>query len=47
MPKKYTRENLNAALTAIRDDGATFGEASVKYGVPKTTLYNKYGLYFF
>jgi len=40
MTKKWTREQLNAALKAIREDGATIREASVQYGVPNRTLFN-------
>jgi hypothetical protein len=38
---KYTPEAMRQALKEIKDKSMTMNEASVKYGVPKTTLFDR------
>lgn len=38
---KYTVETIRQALKEVKDKTMTLNEASVKYGVPKTTLYDR------
>lgn len=43
--KKYTEENLLAAIKAVVDEGIKQTDASAKFGVPFTTLTRKIHLY--
>jgi hypothetical protein len=38
---KYTQQAIRQALKEVRDKSMTMNEASVKYGVPKTTLFDR------
>ena len=38
---KYSAETIRKALKDVKDKTMTLNEASVKYGVPKTTLYDR------
>lgn len=39
--KKYTEDDLQEAVEKIRSNEMSYGAASQKYNVPKTTLHNK------
>ena len=46
--KTYNQLAVENALAAIKDDGASFGDASRRFAVPASTLKDKfYGLYSF
>lgn len=43
--KRYSEENLLAAIKAVLEEGTKQADASVKYGIPFTTLTRKIRLY--
>lgn len=40
--KVYHPDTVEKALEAVIDEGISFGQAALQFGVPKTTLYRKY-----
>jgi len=38
---RYSQENLTEALNAIRNKNMTYKEAETKFGIPKSTFYDR------
>ena len=39
--EKYTEDNLKKAVSAVREDGLSFGDAAKIFNIPKATIYKK------